>query len=72
MRDGISPGPNAWRARLLTATALAYQEHHRQRHGHQFYAASAQLRMLNWEALLFGSLDPANFITADKPPVSQW
>ena len=26
----------------------------------------------NWEALLFGSVDPHNFITVDKPPVSQW
>src|SRR5262249_43954878 len=25
-----------------------------------------------WEALLFGSLDSANFITVDKPPLSQW
>lgn len=26
----------------------------------------------NWESLLFGSLDPGNFITVAKPPVSQW
>ncbi|MCV7363897.1 glycosyltransferase family 39 protein [Mycolicibacterium neworleansense] len=40
--------------------------------GNQFYAASVQSGSLNWKALLFGSLDPANFITVDKPPVSQW
>jgi len=40
--------------------------------GNQFYAAAAQAGSANWEALLFGSLDPHNFITVDKPPVSQW
>jgi len=40
--------------------------------GNQFYAAAAQAGSKNWEALLFGSLDTHNFITVDKPPVSQW
>jgi 4-amino-4-deoxy-L-arabinose transferase-like glycosyltransferase len=40
--------------------------------GNQFYAAAAQAGSKNWEALLFGSLDPHNFITVDKPPASQW
>jgi 4-amino-4-deoxy-L-arabinose transferase-like glycosyltransferase len=40
--------------------------------GNQFYAAAAQAGSKNWEALLFGSLDAHNFITVDKPPVSQW
>src|SRR6201991_712368 len=40
--------------------------------GNQFYAAAAQAGSTDWEALLFGSLDPRNFITVDKPPVSQW
>ncbi len=40
--------------------------------GNQFYAASAWAGSSDWKALLFGSLDPANFITVDKPPVSQW
>ncbi|MBV8930134.1 MAG: glycosyltransferase family 39 protein [Mycobacteriaceae bacterium] len=40
--------------------------------GNQFYAGAAQAGSKNWEALLFGSLDPHNFITVDKPPVSQW
>lgn len=37
-----------------------------------FYAGAAWAGSKNWEALLFGSVDPANFITVDKPPVSQW
>jgi 4-amino-4-deoxy-L-arabinose transferase-like glycosyltransferase len=40
--------------------------------GNQFYAGAAQAGSSSWEALLFGSLDPHNFITVDKPPVSQW
>ena len=40
--------------------------------GNQFYAGAAQAGSRNWEALLFGSLDSANFITVDKPPLSQW
>ncbi|MBI3227723.1 MAG: glycosyltransferase family 39 protein [Mycolicibacterium cosmeticum] len=40
--------------------------------GNPFYAAAAQAGSVNWEALLFGSLDSHNFITVDKPPVSQW
>ncbi|MEU0494681.1 glycosyltransferase family 39 protein [Mycobacterium sp. NPDC006124] len=38
----------------------------------QFYAAAAQAGSKNWEALFFGSLDTQNFMTVDKPPVSQW
>jgi 4-amino-4-deoxy-L-arabinose transferase-like glycosyltransferase len=37
-----------------------------------FYAASAQAGSSDWKALLFGSLDANNFITVDKPPLSQW
>ncbi|MEV5651137.1 glycosyltransferase family 39 protein [Nocardia sp. NPDC052254] len=40
--------------------------------GNQFYAGAAWAGSKSWEALLFGSLDPADFITVDKPPVSQW
>ncbi len=40
--------------------------------GNQFYAAAVQAGSTNWKALLFGSLDARNFITVDKPPLSQW
>jgi 4-amino-4-deoxy-L-arabinose transferase-like glycosyltransferase len=40
--------------------------------GNQYYAASAEAGSRDWEALLFGSLDWHNFITVDKPPLSQW
>ncbi len=58
---------------LLVGTAVHVSvEHHHNGMGNQFYAAAAQAGSKDWEALLFGSLDPHNFITVDKPPVSQW
>ena len=32
-----------------------------------YYAAAAQAGTQDWKALLFGSLDPGNAITVDKP-----
>lgn len=58
---------------LLIGTAVAYMWNITVNGmGNQFYAAAAQAGSKNWEALLFGSLDTGNFITVDKPPVSQW
>jgi 4-amino-4-deoxy-L-arabinose transferase-like glycosyltransferase len=58
---------------LLVATAVMYLWNITiNGMGNQFYAAAAQAGSTNWEALLFGSLDTQNFITVDKPPVSQW
>ncbi|MFE2999937.1 ArnT family glycosyltransferase [Nocardia sp. NPDC059246] len=60
-------------AALLIATAVMYLWNITiNGMGNQFYAGAAWAGSKNWEALLFGSLDPANFITVDKPPVSQW
>src|SRR5437867_2559695 len=58
---------------LLVTTAVMYLWHITiNGMGNQFYAAAAQAGSKDWEALLFGSLDTHNFITVDKPPVSQW
>ncbi|WP_416276369.1 ArnT family glycosyltransferase [Mycolicibacterium sp. J2] len=58
---------------LLVGTAVLYLWHITVNGmGNQFYAAAAQAGSQDWEALLFGSLDARNFITVDKPPVSQW
>ncbi len=35
-----------------------------------YYAAAAQAASTNWTAWLFGSLDAANFVSVDKPPIS--
>ena len=37
-----------------------------------FYAAAVRAGTTSWTALFFGSLDPANAITVDKPPASLW
>ena len=58
---------------LLVATAITYLWNITVNGmGNGFYAGAAQAGSKNWEALLFGSVDPDNFITVDKPPVSQW
>ncbi|WP_431234199.1 ArnT family glycosyltransferase [Mycolicibacterium psychrotolerans] len=67
----------AWRrialGALLVATAVTYLWNITVNGmGNGFYAGAAQAGSTNWEALLFGSVDPHNFITVDKPPVSQW
>ena len=40
--------------------------------GNTFYAAAVKAGTESWKAFLFGSLDPGNFITVDKPPASLW
>ena len=37
-----------------------------------YYAAAAQAATQDWKAWLFGSLDPGNAITVDKPPAALW
>ncbi|HLT62863.1 MAG TPA: glycosyltransferase family 39 protein, partial [Microlunatus sp.] len=41
-------------------------------YANSFYAAAAQAGAQDWVAFLYGSLDPANSITVDKPPASLW
>jgi 4-amino-4-deoxy-L-arabinose transferase-like glycosyltransferase len=58
---------------LLAGTAAAYLWHITVNGmGNSFYAAATWSGSRDWKALLFGSLDPGNIITVDKPPVSQW
>lgn len=40
--------------------------------GNSFYAAGVRSASESWKAFLFGSLDPASFLSIDKPPVSLW
>ncbi|GIU54832.1 glycosyltransferase family 39 protein [Arthrobacter sp. NicSoilC12] len=37
-----------------------------------FYSAAAMSGSLDWTAFLFGSSDPGNAISVDKPPLSLW
>jgi len=59
------PSRRAWRS-VGRHSDHVFVEHHRQRMGNQFYAGAAQAGSKNWEALLFGSVDPDNFITVDN------
>ena len=37
-----------------------------------FHAAAVKSGTLSWKAFFFGSIDPGNSITVDKPPASLW
>ncbi|PQM49581.1 hypothetical protein C1Y40_00187 [Mycobacterium talmoniae] len=58
---------------LLAATAVLYLWGlGAAGYANEFYAAAVQAGTQNWKALLFGSLDPGNAITVDKPPAALW
>ena len=58
---------------LLVATAASYLYNlAASGFGNSFYAAAVEAGSKSWKAMLFGSLDPSNFITVDKPPASLW
>ncbi|HXN62953.1 MAG TPA: glycosyltransferase family 39 protein, partial [Acidimicrobiales bacterium] len=58
---------------LLVATAASYLYNLASSgFGNSFYAAAVEAGSKSWKAMLFGSLDPSNFITVDKPPASLW
>ncbi len=60
-------------AALLVATAALYLwDLPINDDGNAFYAAAVQSGARNWAAWFFGSLDPNNFITVDKPPAALW
>ncbi len=43
-------------------------------YGNTYYAAAVKAGTKSWKAFFFGSIDPGNFITVDKPPaaLSAW
>ena len=60
-------------AALLALTAVLYLWGlNRSGYANEFYAAAVKAGTQSWRAFLFGSLDPSNFITVDKPPASLW
>jgi 4-amino-4-deoxy-L-arabinose transferase-like glycosyltransferase len=73
----IRPGRPAWslpaRAGVTVLAAVLYTwDLSRNGMGNSFYAAAVKSGTESWKAFLFGSLDPGNFITVDKPPASLW
>jgi 4-amino-4-deoxy-L-arabinose transferase-like glycosyltransferase len=60
-------------AALLVATAALYLWNLSVNGwGNDFYAMAVQAGTESWKALFFGSLDPGNIVTVDKPPASLW
>ena len=60
-------------AALLVGTAVLYLWNlSAGRWANAFYSAAAQAGASDWTAMLFGSSDAANAITADKTPAALW
>ena len=73
----VRPGRPAWslpaRAAIgLLALGLYTWGLSRNGVGNTFYAAAVKSGTESPKAFFFGSLDPASFITVDKPPASLW
>ena len=73
----VRPGRPAWslpaRVGVTVLAAVLYTWNlSRNGMGNTFYAAAVKSGTESWKAFLFGSLDPGNFITVDKPPASLW
>jgi 4-amino-4-deoxy-L-arabinose transferase-like glycosyltransferase len=69
--DRVKPAASLGALLLLTA-GLYFWGLSRNGNANQYYAAAVQAGTHSWKAFLFGSLDPANYITVDKPPASLW
>ncbi|WP_308015502.1 glycosyltransferase family 39 protein [Pseudonocardia sp. ICBG1293] len=73
-----SDGPRRWTrpvsvVALLVATGVLYLWNlAASGWANSFYAAAVQAGANDWTAFFFGSLDPENAITVDKPPASLW
>ncbi|WP_308252864.1 glycosyltransferase family 39 protein [Pseudonocardia sp. ICBG601] len=73
-----SDGPRRWTrpvsvVALLVATGALYLWNlAASGWANSFYAAAVQAGANDWTAFFFGSLDPENAITVDKPPASLW
>lgn len=63
--------PSLW-ALLIVAAFAYFWGLTRNGWANDFYAAAVQSGTKSWKALLFGSLDPGNSITVDKPPAAMW
>ena len=57
---------------LLVASAVFLVGLTASGYANEFYSAAAQAGSMDWKAFLWGSLDPGNAITVDKPPASIW
>jgi 4-amino-4-deoxy-L-arabinose transferase-like glycosyltransferase len=63
--------PALW-AILVVAAALYTWGLGASGNAYQYYSAAVLSGTKSWEAFFFSSLDPASFITVDKPPLALW
>jgi len=59
-------------ALLVLTAALYLWGLGRNGYGNTYYAAAVKAGTESWKAFFFGSFDPSNYITVDKPPASLW
>ncbi len=57
---------------LLVASAVFLVGLTASGYANEFYSAAVQAGSMDWKAFLWGSLDPGNAVTVDKPPASIW
>src|SRR5919204_3749845 len=57
---------------LALAAVLTLWDLTRDGYSNEYYAAAARAGSESWKAWFFGAIDPASFITVDKPPLSLW
>lgn len=62
----------AFYALLAATAALYFWDLTASGYGNSFYAGAVQAGTQNLKAWLFGSVDPGNVITVDKPPAALW
>ncbi|GAC1512205.1 MAG: hypothetical protein NVS2B16_14780 [Chloroflexota bacterium] len=57
---------------LVLAALLNFVGLAREGYGNTYYAAAVRSMIQNRHAFFFNSLDPAGFVTLDKPPLGFW
>jgi 4-amino-4-deoxy-L-arabinose transferase-like glycosyltransferase/putative flippase GtrA len=68
----LAPHRLALVAILLLSIALNFWMLGQNGYGNLYYAAAVKSMASNWHAFFFASLDPAGFVSVDKPPLGFW
>jgi 4-amino-4-deoxy-L-arabinose transferase-like glycosyltransferase len=68
------PSPHGWATIAIGLLAAVLYTWGLARNGwaNDYYAAAVRAGSLDWKAFFFGSIDPGNVITVDKPPAALW